>query len=120
MVSNIRVGDEAARSRDVLGCVYEYFLSRFASAEGKGGGEFYTPNSVVRLLVETIEPYRGRVYDPCCGSSGMSVQSAEFIRSHATGNSLSPARTGSNGASPKPTSPSTGRNPTTRPGDWPR
>ena len=86
MISNIRVGDEEARSRDVLGRVYEYFLSRFASAEGKGGGEFYTPNSVVRLLVEMIEPYRGRVYDPCCGSSGMFVQSAEFIRSHATGN----------------------------------
>ncbi len=86
MVSNIRVGDEESRSRDVLGRVYEYFLSRFASAEGKGGGEFYTPNSVVRLLVEMIEPYRGRVYDPCCGSSGMFVQSAEFIRSHATGN----------------------------------
>ena len=86
MISNIRVGDEEARSRDVLGRVYEYFLSRFASAEGKGGGEFYTPHSVVRLLVEMIEPYRGRVYDPCCGSSGMFVQSAEFIRSHATGN----------------------------------
>ena len=86
MISNIRIGDEEARSRDVLGRVYEYFLSRFASAEGKGGGEFYTPNSVVRLLVEMIEPYRGRVYDPCCGSSGMFVQSAEFIRSHATGN----------------------------------
>ena len=86
MISNIRIGDEDARSRDVLGRVYEYFLSRFASAEGKGGGEFYTPNSVVRLLVEMIEPYRGRVYDPCCGSSGMFVQSAEFIRSHATGN----------------------------------
>ena len=86
MVSNIRVGDEEARSRDVLGRVYEYFLSRFASAEGKGGGEFYTPNSVVRLLVEMIEPYRGRVYDPCCGSSGMFVQSAEFVSAHATGN----------------------------------
>ena len=86
MVSNIRVGDEESRSRDVLGRVYEYFLSRFASAEGKGGGEFYTPNSVVRLLVEMIEPYRGRVYDPCCGSSGMFVQSADFIRSHTTGN----------------------------------
>ena len=86
MISNIRVGDEEARSRDVLGRVYEYFLSRFASAEGKGGGEFYTPNSVVRLSVKMIEPYRGRVYDPCCGSSGMFVQSAEFIRSHATGN----------------------------------
>ena len=86
MISNIRVGDQESRSRDVLGRVYEYFLSRFASAEGKGGGEFYTPNSVVRLLVEMIEPYRGRVYDPCCGSSGMFVQSADFVNAHATGN----------------------------------
>ncbi len=86
MVSNITVGDEDARSRDVLGRVYEYFLSQFASAEGKKGGEFYTPRSVVKLLVEMLEPYRGRVYDPCCGSSGMFVQSVEFIRAHATGN----------------------------------
>ena len=86
LVSNIRVGDEDARSRDVLGRVYEYFLSRFASAEGKKGGEFYTPRCVVRLLVEMLRPYRGRVYDPCCGSSGMFVQSVEFIRAHTTGN----------------------------------
>ncbi len=86
MVGNIRVGDAKARSRDVLGRVYEHFLSQFASAEGKKGGEFYTPRCVVRLLVEMLEPYRGRVYDPCCGSSGMFVQSAEFIRTHATGN----------------------------------
>ena len=86
MVSNIRVGDEDARSRDVLGRVYEYFLSQFASAEGKKGGEFFTPRCVVELLVEMLEPYRGRVYDPCCGSSGMFVQSIEFIGAHATGN----------------------------------
>ena len=86
MIGNIRVGDSEARSRDVLGRVYEYFLSRFANAEGKKGGEFYTPRCVVRLLVEMLEPYRGRVYDPCCGSSGMFVQSVEFIRAHATGN----------------------------------
>ena len=86
LVSNIRVGDEEARSRDVLGRVYEYFLSRFASAEGKRGGEFYTPRSVVSLLVEMIEPYNGRVYDPCCGSAGMFVQSVEFIRAHRSGN----------------------------------
>ena len=86
MMSNIQVGDADARSRDVLGRVYEYFLSQFASAEGKKGGEFYTPRCVVRLLVEMLEPYRGRVYDPCCGSSGMFVQSVEFIRAHATGN----------------------------------
>ena len=85
-ISNIRVGDEDARSKDVLGRVYEYFLSQFASAEGKKGGEFYTPRCVVRLLVEMLEPYRGRVYDPCCGSSGMFVQSVEFIRAHTTGN----------------------------------
>ncbi len=86
MISNIRVGDEASRAKDVLGRVYEYFLSQFASAEGKKGGEFYTPRCVVKLLVEMLEPYRGRVYDPCCGSSGMFVQSVEFIRAHANGN----------------------------------
>ena len=86
MISNIRVGDADARSKDVLGRVYEYFLSQFASAEGKKGGEFYTPRCIVKLLVEMLEPYRGRVYDPCCGSSGMFVQSVEFISAHATGN----------------------------------
>jgi type I restriction enzyme M protein len=86
LVSNIKVGDEASRAKDVLGRVYEYFLSQFASAEGKKGGEFYTPRCVVKLLVEMLEPYRGRVYDPCCGSSGMFVQSVEFIRAHAKGN----------------------------------
>jgi len=86
LVSNIVVGDQAARAKDVLGRVYEYFLSQFASAEGKKGGEFYTPRCVVALLVEMLEPYRGRVYDPCCGSSGMFVQSVEFIRAHASGN----------------------------------
>ena len=85
-ISNIRMGDADARSKDVLGRVYEYFLSQFASAEGKKGGEFYTPRCVVKLLVEMLEPFRGRVYDPCCGSSGMFVQSVEFIRAHATGN----------------------------------
>jgi type I restriction enzyme M protein len=86
LISNIRVGDEESRSKDILGRVYEYFLSQFASAEGKKGGEFYTPRCIVRLLVEMIEPYKGRVYDPCCGSSGMFVQSIEFIEAHATGN----------------------------------
>ena len=86
MISNIKVGDADARSRDVLGRIYEYFLSRFASAEGKNGGEFYTPRCVVKLLVEMLEPYLGRVYDPCCGSSGMFVQSAEFLRAHSSGN----------------------------------
>lgn len=82
LISNIKVGDEEARSKDVLGRVYEYFLSQFASAEGKKGGEFYTPRCVVKLLVEMLEPYKGRVYDPCCGSSGMFVQSEEFITAH--------------------------------------
>jgi type I restriction enzyme M protein len=86
LVSNIKVGDEQSRSKDVLGRVYEYFLSQFASAEGKKGGEFYTPRCIVRLLVEMIEPFKGRVYDPCCGSSGMFVQSVEFILAHATAN----------------------------------
>ena len=74
LISTIGLGDAESRSKDILGRVYEYFLGRFASAEGKGGGEFYTPQSVVKLLVGMIEPYRGRVYDPCCGSGGMFVQ----------------------------------------------
>jgi type I restriction enzyme M protein len=86
LISNITVGDAESRSKDLLGRVYEYFLSQFASAEGKKGGEFYTPRCVVKLLVEMLEPYKGRVYDPCCGSSGMFVQSVEFIRAHANGN----------------------------------
>jgi type I restriction enzyme M protein len=86
----------------VLGRVYEYFLSQFASAEGKKGGEFYTPRCVVKLLVEMLEPYRGRVYDPCCGSSGMFVQSVEFIRAHANGNGNGgkPAKGTKGGAKP--------------------
>ncbi len=82
MVSNIAVGDKASRSKDVLGRTYEYFLSQFASAEGKKGGEFYTPQCIVRLLVEMLAPYKGRVYDPCCGSGGMFVQSERFIEEH--------------------------------------
>ena len=86
MISNVRVGDTESRSKDMLGRIYEYFLSQFASAEGKKGGEFYTPRSVVKLLVEMLEPYNSRVYDPCCGSSGMFVQSIEFINAHTSGN----------------------------------
>ena len=86
LVSNVRVGDADSRARDVLGRVYEYFLEKFAIAEGRRGGEFYTPRGVVRLLVEMLQPYSGRVYDPCCGSSGMFVQSIDFIRSRQTGN----------------------------------
>lgn len=81
-VFSFKVGDKDSRSKDVLGRVYEYFLSKFASAEGKNGGEFYTPSSVVRLLVEMLEPYKGRVYDPCCGSGGMFVQSEKFVEEH--------------------------------------
>lgn len=72
-----------AGAKDTLGRVYEYFLSRFASAEGKSGGQFYTPSSVVRVLVEMLAPYKGRVYDPCCGSGGMFVQSEKFIEAHS-------------------------------------
>lgn len=82
LVGTIGLGDRESRSKDILGRAYEYFLGQFASAEGKKGGEFYTPRCVVRLLVEMIEPFKGRVYDPCCGSSGMFVQSEEFIRQH--------------------------------------
>src|SRR5437764_8311633 len=82
LIGTIGLGDKESRSKDILGRVYEYFLSRVASAEGKGGGEFYTPQSVVKLLVQMIEPYRGRVYDPCCGSGGMFVQSERFVEVH--------------------------------------
>jgi type I restriction enzyme M protein len=87
LLSNIGLKQEAGEARDVLGRVYEYFLSGFAGSEGKRGGEFYTPQSVVRLLVEMLEPYSeakkgGRVYDPCCGSGGMFVQSEKFVLSH--------------------------------------
>ena len=82
LVSGIGMAEEANRSRDILGRVYEYFLGGFAGAEGKRGGEFYTPRSVVRLLVEMLEPYKGRVYDPCCGSGGMFVQSEKFVEEH--------------------------------------
>jgi type I restriction enzyme M protein len=82
LIGTIGLGDQESRSKDILGRVYEYFLGQFASREGKKGGEFYTPRCVVRLLVEMIEPFKGRVYDPCCGSSGMFVQSEEFIQQH--------------------------------------
>ena len=83
LISGFALGKEDFASRDILGRVYEYFLDQFAGAEGKRGGEFYTPRSVVRLLVEMLEPYRGRVYDPCCGSGGMFVQSEKFVREHS-------------------------------------
>ncbi len=86
LIANIKVGDSESRSKDVLGQVYQYFLKQFALAEGRKGGEFWTPQSVVQLLVEMIEPYKGRVYDPCSGTGGMFVQSVRFIDAHAKGN----------------------------------
>lgn len=82
LVGNIALGTEAAKSKDILGRVYEYFLGEFANAEGKKGGQFYTPKSIVRLMVEMIEPYKGRVYDPACGSGGMFIMSEKFIENH--------------------------------------
>ena len=82
LVSDIGLGSPADRAKDVLGQVYEYFLAQFASAEGKKGGQFYTPAGVVRILVEMLAPYKGRVYDPCCGSGGMFVSSEKFIEAH--------------------------------------
>jgi len=82
LIGDIALGDEAAKSKDILGKVYEYFLGEFALAEGKKGGQFYTPKSIVKLLVEMIEPYRGRVFDPCCGSGGMFVMSEKFVEEH--------------------------------------
>lgn len=82
MIAGIAMQDGADKSRDVLGRVYEYFLGQFAGSEGKRGGEFYTPRSVVRTMVEMLEPHKGRVYDPCCGSGGMFVQSEKFIKAH--------------------------------------
>ncbi|UCS93771.1 type I restriction-modification system subunit M [Echinicola marina] len=81
-IGTIALGDHKAKSQDVLGRVYEYFLGQFALAEGQKGGQFYTPESIVKLLVEMLEPYKGRVYDPCCGSGGMFVQSEKFIENH--------------------------------------
>ncbi|MCG3198789.1 MAG: hypothetical protein GHCLOJNM_03296 [bacterium] len=82
LVGNIGLGDKESRSKDILGRVYEYFLSQFASAEGKKGGQFYTPRCVVQVLVEMLSPYKGRVFDPCCGSGGMFVQSEKFVEAH--------------------------------------
>ena len=82
LISGIGLGDARAKAQDVLGRVYEYFLGEFAAAEGKKGGQFYTPAAIVKLLVNMLEPYRGRVYDPCCGSGGMFVQSEKFVEAH--------------------------------------
>ncbi|WP_180375394.1 type I restriction-modification system subunit M [Clostridium thermarum] len=80
VISNIKLYQDG--QKDILGRVYEYFLNKFAEKEGKGGGEFYTPKSVVKTLVEMIEPYKGRIYDPCCGSGGMFIQSEKFVEEH--------------------------------------
>ncbi|HKL85295.1 MAG TPA: class I SAM-dependent DNA methyltransferase [Treponemataceae bacterium] len=82
LISNIALGDAKARSADILGHVFEYFLGEFALAEGKQGGQFYTPRSIVELLVDMLQPHEGRVFDPCCGSGGMFVQSEKFVSSH--------------------------------------
>jgi type I restriction enzyme M protein len=82
LISGIAMDEPGDKAKDLLGRVYEYFLGGFAGSEGKRGGEFYTPRSVVRVLVEMLEPYKGRVYDPCCGSGGMFVQSEKFVESH--------------------------------------
>lgn len=82
LISNIELINKENKSKDILGRIYEYFLGRFADAEGKGGGEFFTPQCVVKTLVSMIEPYKGRIYDPCCGSGGMFVQSEKFVEAH--------------------------------------
>ena len=82
LVGNIALGDAKSRSADVLGHVFEYFLGEFALAEGKQGGQFYTPRSIVELLVSMMEPYKGRVFDPCCGSGGMFVQAEKYVEGH--------------------------------------
>ncbi len=92
LFSTATLGTKEAQSKDLLGRVFEYFLGEFALAEGKKGGQFYTPSSVVRLLVEMLEPYEGRVFDPCCGSGGMFVQSEKFIKSHPIITKLKMAR----------------------------
>src|SRR3989344_4433163 len=83
LIGSIALGDRESKSKDVLGRVYEYFLGQFADAEGKKGGQFYTSRCIVKLLVDMIEPYKGRVFDPCCGSGGMFVQSEKFVESHS-------------------------------------
>ncbi len=85
LIAGLGLGTAEHREKDLLGRVYEYFLGRFATAEGKAGGEYYTPRNIVRVLVEMIEPYQGRVYDPCCGSGGMFVQSERFVEAHGGG-----------------------------------
>lgn len=82
LIAKIGLSDAENRSKDILGGVYEYFLGQFASAEGKKGGQFYTPRCVVQVLVEMLAPYKGRIFDPCCGSGGMFVQREKFVQAH--------------------------------------
>lgn len=82
LIGNVGFNQKGHSSKDLLGRVYEYFLGMFADAEGKRGGQFYTPESIVKLLVEMLEPYKGRIYDGCCGSGGMFVQSEKFLEAH--------------------------------------
>ena len=82
LIGTIGLGDKESKSKDILGRVYEYFLGQFADAEGKKGGQFYTPRCIVKLLADMLEPYKGRVFDPCCGSGGMFVQSEKFVKAH--------------------------------------
>ena len=92
LFSNITMHTQGEKSRDLLGRAYEYFLSGFAGAEGRRGGEFFTPRSVVRVMVEMLEPWKGRVYDPCCGSGGMFVQSEKFIEDHSDNQNVDEAK----------------------------
>ncbi|MCC7525124.1 MAG: SAM-dependent DNA methyltransferase [Chitinophagaceae bacterium] len=102
LVSTATLGTKEAQSKDILGRVFEYFLGEFALAEGKKGGQFYTPESVVKLLVEMLEPYEGRVFDPCCGSGGMFVQSEKFIKAHQDHYNPPAGRAGKNGKKVSP------------------
>ncbi len=105
LLSTVPFQHESLKAKDILGHVYEYFLGEFSIAAGKRGGEFYTPKSIVSLIVEMLEPFQGRVYDPCCGSGGFFVQSERFVEEH--GGRIGRSR-------------STGRKPTPQPGAWPR
>ena len=91
LISDIGLNEDVHKVKDLLGKVYEYFLGQFALAEGKNGGQFYTPESIVKLLVEILQPYEGRVFDPCCGSGGMFVQSKKFINAHTANISIEDA-----------------------------
>lgn len=82
VIDELPLEDGASKATDVLGRVYEYFLAQFASSEGRSGGEYYTPRSVVQLLVDMVQPFKGKVYDPCCGTAGMFVQSEQFVIEH--------------------------------------